>query len=305
MTDQLAKCHCACITLGIGLLLITTLVAEAEIVVKRKDSTPGQPREAIEVWITGTIAEADAKKLDTFSQQLEHDVLRVYLNSQGGEISAAMKIGRLIRQNEGVTAIPLPARCYSSCVLIFISGVKRINFGEIGLHRPFFASAPQERQVLEKQVPLMLSLVKSYVGEMGITDNLYQQMVNTEPSQMVKYGWSDYKTLIPESDPVYEEIEISYEARQYGITTAEMRHRIQDTERCYNPNDMSRWLACNEAIRWGLSERVYEQRSQRTMQCALRDDESKVVDGIPKRIRRDHPIWIRMESCVRRIMLSP
>jgi hypothetical protein len=43
--------------------------------------------------------------------------------------------------------------------------------GELGLHRPYLASSPQGRQAVEKQIPLMLSLVKQYIVEMNITDN--------------------------------------------------------------------------------------------------------------------------------------
>jgi hypothetical protein len=41
----------------------------------------------------------------------------------------------------------------------------------------------------------MLSMLKSYANEMGITDNFYQQMVNTEPSRMAMYYWDDYTKL--------------------------------------------------------------------------------------------------------------
>jgi hypothetical protein len=124
------------------------------------------------------------------------------------------------------------SRCHractsSSCALIFIAGVVRaVDFprGELGLHRPYLASRPQSRQVVEKQIPLMLSEVKQYIAEMGITDNFYQQMMNTEPSQMAIYGpvhpttsdgaalptsdakalglrWDSYRKLVPEYDP--------------------------------------------------------------------------------------------------------
>ena len=49
----------------------------------------------------------------------------------------------------------------------------------------------------------MLSMLKTYINEMGITDNFYQQMVNTEPSRMAIYYWDDYANLVPEIDPVF------------------------------------------------------------------------------------------------------
>jgi hypothetical protein len=286
-------------TAAITLVLVTTFAARTDILIDRKESR------SIHIGVTGTITSRDAEKLEEMSQELAHGAFTVFLNSEGGEVSAAFKIGRLIRKYDGTTAIPAGSKCYSSCALIFIAGVKRINFGEIGLHRPYFASAPQNRQILEKQVPLMLSLIKSYIAEMGITDNFYQQMVNTEPLQVIKYGSSDYKILIPESDPVYEEVEIAYEARQYGITTSEMRQRNENAEKCNGFPDISRRLTCEEAIKWGLSERVYEQRQQKVSVCGLRDDEAKIADAVPTKERRDHPIWVRAENCARKIMLSP
>jgi hypothetical protein len=186
--------------------------------------------------------------------------------------------------------------------------------GSLGLHRPYLASVPQNRQAVEKQVPLMLSQVKQYVAEMGITDNFYQQMVNTEPAQMVVYGtasdaelaearklgmpaWPSYTKLVPEYDPVYQEVEISYSARRHGVTTSEMRRREIDAEECYKRKDS---FDCSQALLWGLSERVFRQRWENAQRC-LFDDREKVFT-LPKKDRRDHPLFIKWETCIRNIM---
>jgi hypothetical protein len=221
----------------------------------------------------------------------------------GGDLSAAMKIGRLVRKFDGWTKIWFDDKCYSSCALIFIAGVRRTSFGELGLHRPYYGSAPQTRQQLEKQVPLMLAALKQYVSEMGITDNFYQQMVNTEPSQIRKYR-SDYETIIPATDPVYQEIEIAYDARRRGITTAEMRQREKDGESCPVGN-LKRTSLCRDAVSWGLSERVYQaRRSKVEAECSLREEERKVLREVQWNERRDHPIAIRRENCERNTMLG-
>jgi hypothetical protein len=150
----------------------------------------------IDLLISGTITERDARALEALSPELERAVVWVWLDSAGGDVEAAMRIGRLIRRYEGATKIGKPgytdnANCHSSCALVFISGVVRLiasQGGQLGLHRPYLASDPQSRQAVEKQVPLMLSQVRQYIVEMGITDNFYQQLVNTEPSQMAVYG---------------------------------------------------------------------------------------------------------------------
>jgi hypothetical protein len=267
---------------------------------------------------------------------LERSFLEVKLDSTGGDVDAAMQIGRLIRKYEGFTTIEVEppsshedANCYSSCALIFISGVYRslIQSGaQLGLHRPYLASAPQSRQTVEKQVPLMLSQVRQYVAEMGITENFYQQMVNTEPSQMVVYGNdstaedrelskslgirttpNNWKRLVPESDPVFQEVITSYSARERGVTTSEMRQREKDAWEagvCDKRKTAVSRFDCRLAIEWGLSERVYVERHKRARAVCWRDEDEKLLLTIPKKERRDHPVWIKRETCTRNIMLG-
>jgi hypothetical protein len=149
------------------------------------------------LFLSGTITNQDAKAFEALSPELELSSPHVRLDSTGGDVNAAMKIGKLVRKYEEFTTIEkedfggFNANCYSSCALIFIAGVGRFMGslgGQLGLHRPYLASAPQTRQVVEKQVPIMLSQIRQYVAEMGVGDNFYQQMINTEPSEMVVYG---------------------------------------------------------------------------------------------------------------------
>ena len=97
---------------------------------------------------------------------------------------------------------------------------------------------------------------------MGITDNFYQQMVNTEPSQIVIYqGGADLEALIPYEDPVHVEIEVSRDARMYGVTTFEMRRRNQDAEEnCSEIEVGLQRFGCEEPIRWGLNNQVFNER---------------------------------------------
>jgi hypothetical protein len=291
-----------------------------------------KPTGTTELLISGTITEQDAKSFEALSPELDRSRPWVSLDSIGGDVAAAMKIGRLIRKYEGWTNIEkepsagfsFNANCYSSCALIFIAGVHRrmgSEGGQLGLHRPYLASAPQSREVVEKQVPLMLSQVRPYIADMGITENFYQQMVNTEPSQMVVYGdpntefrdlnkdlgvrtiVNNWTTLVPEYDPVYQEIETSYDARKYGVTTLEMRRRDNDAEqRCYD-RSIGNPYTCVEALRWGLSERVYLERDKQARSC-WRDEDVKLLITISARERRDHPVWIKREACIRATMLG-
>jgi hypothetical protein len=114
-----------------------------------------------------------------------------------------------------------------------------------------------------------------------------------------------YKSLVPEFDSLYDEVQISYEARAYGVSTYEMRKRNQDADTCYGLSDTSQLFSCMEAKKWGLSERVYREREANATTCAPLDDEIKILDNIPKKQRRDHPFFIRAETCKRNVMLRP
>ena len=188
--------------LMIVLPAVLTLAApprmQAEVIASKPD----------EVWITGPISENDAKQFDLLSSSFEYERPFIHLDSTGGDVVAAMKIGRIIRKYEGSTVVNNSYKCYSSCALIFISGVTRVlnDRAELGLHRPYLADAPLSRGAIEKQVPLMLSTVKSFVSEMGVTENFYQMMFNTEPSEILIYRSGTVEKLVPMSDPTFDEI---------------------------------------------------------------------------------------------------
>jgi hypothetical protein len=226
--------------------------------------------------------------------------LEVDLDSTGGDVDTAMQIGRIIRKYEGYTVVSPNDKCYSSCALIYSAGVRRFNHGVIGLHRPYFSSAPQSRQSIEREVPLMLQKLKAYVQEMGNTDIFYQEMVNTEPSAIKLYAGDDIKRIIPELDPTYDEVQTSYDAREYGVTTAEIRQRKKDAETCSGRSDAEK---CRKAIYWGLSERVYENR-KKNMHCVYTFEEVKSWELVKRKELKDHPSILKYEACVRNTMLG-
>jgi hypothetical protein len=115
------------------------------------------------IIISGTISKDDANKIAQREAGLEFGFFDPVfnLNSLGGDLDAAMLIGRIVRRIEGRTLVAHDARCFSSCALIYIAGVNRLvkwdlsGSGLIGLHRPYFASSPQRRETIERETPKM------------------------------------------------------------------------------------------------------------------------------------------------------
>lgn len=261
--------------------------------------------------ISGTITKEDARIVEGLSRQLDNDVVGVDLDSEGGDVQAAMRIGRVIRQAEAITFVARSradepeistAKCYSSCALIFIAGVTRVSYGELGLHRPYLANAPQSRQAIETELPIVLSEVRKYISDMGITESFYDLMVNTDPMQMRVYNGNEYLRLMPKDDPIQQEIEIAYQARHYGTSTAEMRVRTDKAEGCMRRSNANDYLDCYNAALWGVSEQTFREREAFLNACYNADD-YRFLLTLPTKTRRDNPVFIKREKCEQNAML--
>jgi hypothetical protein len=282
---------------------LTAYVATAETRIDKETESN------IDLTVDGTITKQDARRFEQLAPRFAFKGLHITLNSQGGDAFAAMTIGRIARKFDA--QITVYNQCYSSCALIFIGGVSRLNFGELGLHRPYMASEPESREKLEKSVPEMLSAIHDYVKEMRITDRFYELMVNTEPSELVRLTEQETEQIVPVEDPVWDEHTVSVSARQIGLTTAEMRERDQRAKACEQDFDMVKEWKCKEAIRWGLSKETYEERDAKAKSQCRYDNENRfsptdelAFKGTPRNERINLPFVIAWEKCVRKVMTA-
>jgi hypothetical protein len=85
--------------------------------------------------ISGNISSADADRLPrllvtaTLSSKVQVAgslAPLVMLNSLGGNVEAAMKIGRMLRSASANTVVGMNAECSSACVLILAAGAHRL-----------------------------------------------------------------------------------------------------------------------------------------------------------------------------------
>lgn len=283
--------------LAVVLALMPTSLVRADVFVHDRTES------SLFVDILGTITSLDPKTFENAIQDLGSRRLYVRLDSVGGDVFAAMHIGRLIRKHDGVTVISVPSRCYSGCALLFIAGVMRHNLGELGLHRPYQVAVLQDRQTNEKELPRIMALIKQYVAEMGIAENFYDQMMNTGHTETAIYRMDSYANLVPEVDPGFLEVQFAYGARRYGMTAAQMRQRERDADVCLT-RTVKEIVVCQEAVKWGLSEQVYRERSAKIKACELGYDDRLTLQALPPGRRRDHALVLRQEACQQKIMLG-
>ncbi len=158
--------------------------------------------------IRGEIVEGDYDKFITFYSQSHPHLGTMHLQSPGGDVIEAIKIGRLFRKYfitawapfhvslySGESDFSLSSAetsckgegcvCASSCALIWFGAPKRI--GAVGLHRPVIASSrfkdlpPGEAEQAYKPA---LALMTQYLEEMEVPKALIEAMVATSSSNI-------------------------------------------------------------------------------------------------------------------------
>ncbi|MEH6741554.1 MAG: hypothetical protein V7695_23815 [Sulfitobacter sp.] len=145
----------------------------------------GNAWESCFIYFDGTITSGLG---DQFKEILESEGPAVYLNSPGGDLEEALKIGRLIRKSGKSTIIgsldgvqrsdflsrpesmPTEGICESACAYIFMGGAERdLGSGKLGLHR-FFST---ERGLTSDEAQFLSGLLVEYMVEMGVDARLF------------------------------------------------------------------------------------------------------------------------------------
>jgi hypothetical protein len=106
------------------------------------------------------------------------------INSPGGNVAAAMAIGRMLRR-EGAW-IGVNGVCFSACVFILAGAVDRQigKSDQVGIHRPYLLPTPEkplEADQVKQAYSRTLQDMRSYLREMNVSPRLADDMLATEP----------------------------------------------------------------------------------------------------------------------------
>lgn len=147
------------------------------------------------------------RRLRKLLDELGERRLPIYFHSPGGYGSAAMQIGRTLRERNMTAGVartlhgaePLSAlesagaKCLSACVYALIGATSRVvgPGAAIGVHRPGQAvGRGEERFTTEHVPPITLSVrmreVARYIHDMGIDEGLYDALHAT-PHHRMRY----------------------------------------------------------------------------------------------------------------------
>jgi hypothetical protein len=109
----------------------------ADFEIMQNNAEPGVPI----LYVSGIIERGDTDKL---TQYLRSDLDRaplindVWLNSPGGNLAEAMRLGALMERLGHTAVVPTGARCASACFFVWIGASGRFARGDLVIHRPYF-----------------------------------------------------------------------------------------------------------------------------------------------------------------------
>jgi hypothetical protein len=105
------------------------------------------------------------------------------LDSIGGSVPEAMRMGRLLRETGFDALVPSTGVCQGSCVYLLAAGRDKTVRGYVGIHRPAFTHGDSVRSAISLKGPGYRSPA-SYFREMGIPLTLAEDMQCIEPRRM-------------------------------------------------------------------------------------------------------------------------
>lgn len=187
------------------------------------------------IQYSGRIENADIEKLRRILKDAESRAnfnRQIHLNSKGGDLNAALEIGKLIRAHD-LTTVVLD-ECFSSCVIAFAGGVWRgavveafgMPLAKIGIHRPFSTGHAQSVAERRKEFNILAQLVKTFLRDGGVSERLWEDMVKIPPENMRLLSQEEVTDYgLVGKDPAYADYVDSQEAKRYGISKTEYLKR--------------------------------------------------------------------------------
>jgi hypothetical protein len=222
--------------------------------------------------ISGEITTMDVNQIKNILQNKPAGERTIfYLNSTGGDIYAAMEIGKLIRKARAGCMILEGARCYSACVFVLAGGVNRAAAGgTVGIHRPFSTYVGnRDYQSTQKEYRRTETAIRTYFKEMNLPERLFEAMVLVPPEKIRILSYEELKAFgLSGTDPVEQETEDATDASNYGISKTELirRKNMLDEVCPFVPGsqvDGEAWFDCRVAYMYGLDLSTYRARVAR------------------------------------------
>jgi ATP-dependent protease ClpP protease subunit len=232
--------------------------------------------------ISGEITSLDLNQVKNIVQRKgAWDRLYFRLNSSGGDIYAAMEIGKLIRKARGECVVPKGEKCYSACVFVLAGAVKRFVAGEVGIHRPYSTYVgKRDYESTQNEYRRTETAVRVYLREMNLPAQLFEAMVVVPPEKIRILSDKELEAFgLSGTDPVEQDTEDATDASKYGISKTEYLLRKASVDKVcpaplldsdFSTQKVMAWHDCHEAYMYGVSIPAYKARVARAKDACSR-----------------------------------
>ena len=194
------------------------------------------------IFINGDIKRGDyAKFINEISRVIKNkdakgfSKIGVYLNSTGGDLEEAMKIGNATREMLMTTNVgllrnykmnPKATKCFSACFFIWVAGIERVSITfdhrPLGIHRVYYDRHYYKELSSEKaeiKYKTIKDSSKKYLEEMGVPLKYFDLMYKTASNEIYLLNDEEIDSLDGHA-PYYAEMIIS---RCDPLTKIELR----------------------------------------------------------------------------------
>jgi hypothetical protein len=171
----------------------------------RGDWLPGR------INIIGPIEEGDLEKIIVALKNQEY-MPGFAISSSGGDVLEAMKIGRFFRDSRLDITVNDNARCVGACFLIVVGATGRYVQSPVGIHRAY--TDPERHESLasaqaENTYGELDSLVRAYLEEMYVPEDLIAEIMSTEPAEESYLSAAEFRRRLGEHPPTNEEWKVA------------------------------------------------------------------------------------------------
>lgn len=165
---------------GAATISVATYSAQAaEFRLIEDNTNPGVPI----IYMSGEIAAGDREKLlSLLSSKAKNAVMATdfWLNSPGGNLREAMRIGAVVEELGYVAIVPIGATCASACFFIWTSASGRLAPGDVVIHRPYFdmRQSPQSATRFEEHYRAAGEDARRYLAQRNVPADLIELMLS-------------------------------------------------------------------------------------------------------------------------------
>lgn len=169
----------------------------------------------------------------------------VYLDSTGGEVEAALEIGRVLRAlPSSYTMVPRTSICHGACVFVLAAGHGRIADGKIGVHRLSPAPGTGEKPGDAKErLAALLGEIRAYLEFVNVRSVLLDAMQRVPANEMRILREVEIRQFgLNEFDPAYQDRLDTRAAMKHGLRKTDyLLRKLEAQQRCRDSKpDLSR-----------------------------------------------------------------